>query len=189
MPANRWHNLEGNGVVLEMLRKRHAPALFRLIEANRAHLRTWLPWVDSHTSIENTRSLVEAGEMQQALDNGCLWVIQDESRQLVGIVDLQWIQWQHRAASLGYWLGAQFQGKGLMTRALEQVQAFVFEELELNRLEIGVACDNLRSLFVAERLGFQIEGRRRQYECIDGRYLDHYSLAMLASDYRLRLPS
>lgn len=187
-----WRELSDDGVRLEPLRRRHAAELFALIDCNRAHLQTWLPWVDAHTSIENTRSLIEAGEMQQALDNGCIWGVRDESGVLAGVVDLQWVQWQHLAGSLGYWLGGEFQGRGLMTRALRLLCHFVFEELELNRLELSVACENERSLALVRRVGFIEEGRRRDYERLHGRFLDHVSLAMLARDFfraPFRLPS
>ena len=66
--------------------------------------------------------------------------------------------------------------------ATEVIEKISMEEERFHRL--------LHTIFyLCDIAGFQIEGRRRQYECIDGRYLDHYSLAMLASDYRLRLPS
>jgi len=186
--TGNWHALIGEGVRLEPLRRRHAPELFALVDRNRDHLRQWLPWVDSHTSIENTRSLIEAGEMQQVLDNGCLWGVFNAQGVLAGLVDLQWIQWQHQAASLGYWLGAEFQGQGLMTAALRLVCRFVFEELELNRLELSIACENTRSLALVKRVGFVQEGMRREYERLNGRFLDHYPMALLARDYR-RIPS
>ena len=186
MAEVKWHALLGEDVRLEPLHQRHASALYALVDRNRSHLDAWLPWVESHRSLENTRSLIEAGEMQQALDNGCLWgLFVEPDEELAGVVDLQWVQWQHRAASLGYWLGAEFQGHGYMTRALRLLEAFVFNELELNRLELSVACENTRSLALAERVGFVREGLRRQYECLHGAFIDHYSLAILALDYRL----
>ena len=34
-------------ILLELLDLRHADELFRLTDANRAHLRQWLPWVSA----------------------------------------------------------------------------------------------------------------------------------------------
>lgn len=187
MEGIHWHSLEGDGIRLDPLRQRHAQALFSLIDAHRTHLHTWLPWVNTHTTVAHTHSLIEAGEMQQALDNGCLWGIW-VSNTLCGVVDLQWIQWQHLAASIGYWLGASFTHQGIMTRALQHVCHFCFQELGLNRLEMSVACANQPSLALAQRVGFTIEGQRRDYERLHGQFFDHYALALLAREFN-RIPS
>jgi ribosomal-protein-serine acetyltransferase len=157
--------------------------LFALIEGSREHLGRWLPWVELHTGLAHSQSLIEAGEMQRTMENGCLWGVRTSAGELAGLVEMQWIQWVHRSASLGYWLGDSFQGHGIMTEALRLVCAFSFQELKLNRLEFSIACENTRSLALAERAGFRKEGLRREYECLHGRFLDHFSFALLAGDW------
>jgi ribosomal-protein-serine acetyltransferase len=52
----------------------------------------------------------------------------------------------------------------------------------LNRVEIVVATENRRSRAIPERLGFHEEGTLRQFQLVDGRYLDCVSYSMLATD-------
>jgi ribosomal-protein-serine acetyltransferase len=46
-------------VYLRLHEERNAEQLFRLVDENRAYLRAWLPWVDSNTSPEDTRSFIQ----------------------------------------------------------------------------------------------------------------------------------
>lgn len=73
---------------------------------------------------------------------------------------------------LGYWLGAPFWGRGLMTEAVEAVVRHAFADLRLKKLWCGYYDGNLRSKRVAEKCGFRyhhfvahapsrIEGDRR----------------------------
>ena len=55
-------------VALELLEVRHADELFRVTDANRAHLREWLPWVDGTTSLEDTKAFIQVVR-KQLFDN------------------------------------------------------------------------------------------------------------------------
>ena len=59
---------------------------------------------------------------------------------------------------------------------------YAFHDLALNRLEVHVAPENLASLRVAEKLGFQREGIAREAELINGQYSDHVQYSLLRSD-------
>ena len=52
-------------------------------------------------------------------------------------------------------------------------------------MEIRVAAENRPSRAIPERLGFRMEGTRRQAELVDGRYLDSVIYATLAADSAL----
>ena len=102
--------------------------------------------------------------------------------QLAGVIVLGWIQAAHRSASVSYWLGEEFTGRGLATSALSLLSGFAFETLGLNRLEISASVQNLASIAVARRAGFAEEGVCREYEFINGHFEDHLRLSLLAKD-------
>jgi len=77
------------------------------------------------------------------------------------------------AAHLGYSLREAYQGKGLMTEALEAVVRHAFGPMNLHRLMANHMPDNVRSARVLERLGFEREGKARAYLNIAGRWEDH----------------
>lgn len=73
---------------------------------------------------------------------------------------------------------------GTMTAAVRALVEHALTTWQLNRVEIVVATGNRRSQAIPERLGFREEGTLRQYQLVDGRYLDCISYSMLAEDWR-----
>lgn len=89
-----------------------------------------------------------------------------------------------QAAALGYWMGAPYAGKGLMTSGVKALAPFVFDTLRLHRLEAACMPSNAASVRVLEKAGFTREGFARKYLCIAGTWQDHYLFARLATDPR-----
>ena len=89
-----------------------------------------------------------------------------------------------QAASLGYWMGAPYAGRGLMTDAVRAALHFAFSTLRLNRLEAACLPTNAASQRVLEKAGFTREGRARRYLKINGQWQDHDLFALLQDDPR-----
>ncbi len=62
-----------------------------------------------------------------------------------GVVGHHQVDWRNRATALGYWVGEEFQGQGLVTAACRQLVIHSFDVLGLHRLEIRCAVGNRRS--------------------------------------------
>ena len=172
----------GDGAELRLLEERHAARLFALVDRNRAHLREWLPWLDTNTSVEASLHFIRHALQQFANNDGFqagIWFEGD----LAGVIGYHAIDWANRKTALGYWLGASFQGKGLMTRACQALVDYAFNELDLNRLEIRCAVGNTRSCAIPQRLGFQQEGLLRQVEWLYDHFVDHVVYSVLAREW------
>ena len=89
---------------------------------------------------------------------------------------------RNRSATLSYWLAKPFTGQGLMTESVKLIIKFAFEHLKLNRLELLVSVHNGKSAAVATRCGFMEEGINRDYELINGKFVDHRRFSLLARD-------
>lgn len=76
-------------------------------------------------------------------------------------------------ATLGYWMGEPFAGKGIMTEAVGVVIPFVFDTLGLHRLHAACIPTNTASRRVLEKNGFREEGFAENYLQIDGKWADH----------------
>jgi len=159
----------------------HAEELFRLTDGNRAYLRRWLPWLDTVRMVEDTRGFIRATLAQARENNGFQAVIVSDSR-VAGVVGHHQVDWRNRATALGYWIGEEFQGRGLVTAACRRLVAHSFDVLGLHRVEIRCAVENRRSRAIPERLGFRHEGRFREAEWLYDHWVDHAVYALLATD-------
>jgi RimJ/RimL family protein N-acetyltransferase len=56
---------------------------------------------------------------------------------------------------LAYWLGPEFQGKGIMTEAGLKIIDFAFHELKLHKIVVGHHVENKASEKLIIRLGFE----------------------------------
>ena len=75
---------------------------------------------------------------------------------------------------VGYWLGKQYWGKGIATRALEEF----LEMIEARPLYAHVAKHNIGSRRVLEKSGFTIAGEDRFFSEFFGKNIDEYILKL-----------
>src|SRR3712207_696566 len=156
------HELSEN-TELRLLEERHAEELTDLTDRNREHLRAWLPWVDATRTLEDRKNFIRGALEQFAHNKGFVAGIWYEGR-LVGVIGYHALDWENRTVEVGYWLGEEHQGKGLVTAACRALVNHAFGELNLNRVVISCATENEKSCAIPERLGFRREGIERQAE-------------------------
>lgn len=167
---------------LRLLETRYARPLFRTVQRNRDYLNEWLPWVKHIENVDDMRDYIEFEQKRRELQQGFSAVIL-EGGNPVGVVSYQELDWRNRKASLGYWLSADCQGRGIMTIACKEMVQYAIVTLEMNRVEIRTRSDNARSRDVAERLGFSLEGLLRQEELSGASYYDHAVYGMVDSEW------
>ena len=170
-------------IELRLPEESHAQELFALIDANRAYLREWLPWVDHERSVEDTRAFIR-GALQQSANNEGFQMGIWYKRQLAGVIGYHALDWADRKVEIGYWLAESFQGKGLMTKACRALVGYAFDELKLHRVEIHCATNNKRSCAIPERLGFQREGVMRDAEWLYDHFVDLVVYSMLEDEWQ-----
>ena len=112
-----------DGWQLRPLEESDADALFALIDTGREHLSRWLPWAPDQDR-EGTLEFIRLTRRQRADNTGFTFAIGRDCA-VAGVVGLEPVDWTHRTASIGYWLGERFQGRGLMTRAVGAVVEIV----------------------------------------------------------------
>jgi len=98
----------------------------------------------------------------------------------IGNLSLDTIDYRHRTARLSIFIAESDQrGGGFGSRAIKLLLQYAFDFLNLNRVWCKVTddADNLPAFY--EKLGFQIEGKMRQHEFIDGKYVDKIILGIL----------
>jgi ribosomal-protein-serine acetyltransferase len=170
---------------LRAVDERHAEELTALVRRDLAHLKPWMPWATERYSVEDAREFIRRQIRQYAEDQGFASLIFFRGR-VAGSIGYNQIDWSNRKTDVGYWLGAEFIGQGLMTKSCRALVEHAFRELRLNRVEIYCAVENRRSRRIPERLGFKEEGTHRQAEWVHDHFKDLVSYAMLAREWRLR---
>jgi ribosomal-protein-serine acetyltransferase len=70
-----------------------------------------------------------------------------------------------------------------MTQCCQFVVRYGFLTLDLNRIQIAAATENLQSRAIPERLGFKLEGIMRARENLYGRFVDHAVYALLRTEF------
>jgi len=84
-----------------------------------------------------------------------------------------------RNAEIGYWLGEDYWGRGIMTEAVRAVTEYAFETFDINRVYAGILEYNLSSARVLEKNGYVCEGRLRQACTKDGKSYDQLIYSMI----------
>jgi len=179
--AAEFHCRINDELELRLLDQRHAQSLFELVDANRESFRRWMAWLDRTRSVADVNSSIDASLRQVAENNGYRAGIWSRGI-LCGVIGHHGIDWTNRSTSLGYWLDAAHQGKGIMTESCRAIVDHDFTELQLHRIVIRCATENRRSRAIPERLGFSFEGVAREAEWLYDHFVDLAVYSKLRSD-------
>jgi len=91
----------------------------------------------------------------------------------VGTIGIHVGQDVHRlTGEIGYWLGEEFWGRGIMSEILPIFVNYCFEKFSLRRIAAKTYANNVASARVLEKTGFIFEGRLRNDLIKDGQILD-----------------
>jgi ribosomal-protein-serine acetyltransferase len=173
----------GDNLELRPLCLGHAEALFVAVERNLERLGQWLPWARPGYSHEELRRFIaekEAGNFAGAGLAAGIW----SAGALCGAIELHRIDPANRSSSIGYWIDAEYEGRGIMTRSCRALIDEGFGSCGLHRIEIRCATGNVRSSAVPKRLGFVEEGVLREAEWLHDRWVDLRVFRMLEQDWR-----
>ena len=166
-----------------MLEEGHAEALFELLRNDWDYFREWMPNLHENYSLEDARSFIRNCLERFASSKDFTFGIWRENV-LVGVVSLKSIDSVNRVGSLAYFLGASYQGKGLVTNACRVLLDYAFTELKLHRVDILCAPENKKSRAIPEGLGFKEEGTFREVQWLHTRFVDLVLYGMLESEWQ-----
>ncbi len=102
-----------------------------------------------------------------------LAVVDIKTDRHIGNISLQGINWIDRNAEIAFLLGEkEFMSKGVMFDAGTLIIKHGFEVLNLHRIHCGTSSENIGMQKLAQKLGMQREGVRREAIFKEGKYLD-----------------
>ena len=177
--------LEGAKVVLRVPCSGDYDAWAALREESREFLARWEPlWApDELTRKSYRRRLQQYQSAQQLGQSVSFFLFSRQNSILLGGISISNIRrGAAQTATIGYWMGERFAGRGAMYDALQCVIPYAFRTLRLHRLEAACIPTNKRSVRLLEKAGFQREGLMRSYLCINGSWQDHYLYARIVGE-------
>ena len=177
--------LRSERLVLRPLRPDDAEPLFAAVDESRAHLRPWLPWVDSHASVDDARDYCARCAANWLLRTDLtVGVFEAADGRYLGGAGLHDPDWELRAFEVGYWLRASALGRGYVTEAVRLLVDLAFGPLGARRVRLRCDARNGASRRVAERVGFVLEGRlRNAFLDQDGEPADDLLFALVPEDH------
>lgn len=191
-PNQREIPIHGEGVYLRNSEMRDFPAWAELRERSRAFLTPWEPlWPADDLTRASFRYRVRRHAEEMARDEAYSFFIfrQDDDTLLGGLTLGHVRRGVSQAATLGYWMGEPYAGKGYMSRAVRAALGYAFNKQRLHRIEAACLPSNTASVRLLERNGFKQEGYARAYLNINGQWRDHLLFALLESDPRPLRPA
>lgn len=81
-------------------------------------------------------------------------------------------------AEIGYWLGEEYWGKGLIKHAIEQIVDYGFKNMDIVRIFARVYGTNIASQRVLEKVGFKLEGKYEKTIFKNNEFLDELIYAI-----------
>lgn len=179
------HQLRGTRVCLRPYAVGDGVAVQEAIEESRDHLRPWMAWTDSRSTVQECETYV-----RQALAR---WLTQEDVT--VGMWDRStdcylggiWLYYTDPrvpAMAIGYWVRVSAQGQGHVTEAVTLLCKLAFMTFAAQRVSIQCDAANTRSANIPRRLGFVHEATLRNHSRnTTGELNDTLIFALTREDY------
>ncbi|MDT8717520.1 GNAT family N-acetyltransferase [Clostridium sp. 19966] len=91
---------------------------------------------------------------------------------IIGLITLHDLDTWNSKAEIGYMLNRKFWRQNIMTECAEKVIEYAFEVIKLHRLEAMIHPENIASIKLNSKLGFELEGLKK--ECAYNRKTEEF---------------
>ncbi|KHO62627.1 GCN5 family acetyltransferase [Thermoanaerobacter sp. YS13] len=117
-------------------------------------------------------------------ENGEFAIILRSTGEYIGNVSYNNVDWKNRNCEIAIMIGEEkHRNKGYGTEALNLLLDFIFNELNLHRVELRVYDFNERAIKSYEKCGFKKEGLLREVVYKHGKYINEYVMGILKEEF------
>ena len=170
-------------ITLELPQMHHVDELTKVVRANIERLQKWMPWAAGTYDLRSAKMFVQRN-LNGLADTGAFAMLIRYDGEVAGSIGFHDLNTVDRTAHIGYWISKDFEGRGIMTRCCRVLIDHLFDDLDLNRVQINCNVENTRSRAIPERLGFKFEGIQHQAEWLNDRFRDWAIYALLKADWK-----
>jgi len=111
------------------------------------------------------------------------FVVEDENKVLIGLVELIEIDYIHRSAEFQIIITPEHQGKGFAKELINKALDYSFTILNLHKIYLHVSVENEKAVHLYKKCGFIEEGHLVEEFFINGRYRDVIRMYILQHQY------
>lgn len=154
-------------IELKQIELSDAGDIFNTINTQRDYLGRWLPFVHSTQKIDDTKNFIQMIVNSPPEIRELVFVIHYNSA-FAGLIGFKCTDKQNKKTEIGYWLSEPFQKKGIIIASVKELVKFAFDELDINRVQIKCATENIQSKKIPQKLNFAFEGIERDGELLAG---------------------
>jgi ribosomal-protein-serine acetyltransferase len=167
---------------LRFVSEKYAEELCSVVAQNLEHLQKWLPWATEDYSVDTAKSFIKMNLEGFAKNEFPSHFIFYDNK-LTGGIGFNNVKKSDQNAEIGYWLSKESQGNGIVTKCCREVIDLGFNDLNLKRIVIKCATENIKSQAIPGRLGFVKEGIARQSAKLNGEFIDFIVYSMLKEEW------
>lgn len=175
-------SIQGEKCYVRTFQEKDAQSLTGLVSRNKYFWSTYEPLQrpEYYTIDAQYKKIQESLYLMSSKREYTFGIYELGTNNLIGHIALYAIKrLPYSSAFVGYAMDEIYVGKGIVTEAVELVVQFAFEQIGLHRVEAYVSTENIASIRVLEKSGFQQEGLLRKLLYINGQWVDHYMYARL----------
>lgn len=122
-------------------------------------LKPWLPFAQKLPEVEETEANLREAHINFLNKVSFRFLIfHKDSKELVGIISLESVNWNIPKCEIGYWINTKYSGCGYITEAAEELTNFGLNKVKFKRMEIRCEINNLKSRSIPEKIGYELEG-------------------------------
>ncbi|MFC0522970.1 GNAT family N-acetyltransferase [Pontibacillus salicampi] len=156
-----FQSLESNRLFYIELSDSHAGELFEIF-SNRKVMKYY--GMDPIQDVEQAYDLIHSFQQALTNDKGVRYgILFKNNNRLIGTIGLNNMSLWHKRAEIGYELHPEYWNRGIITEAIRCIVEYSFNELGLHRIGAVTFPQNQSSIRALTKLGFQEEGKLRDY--------------------------
>lgn len=142
-------------IMLKQISREHASELQSLVESNlELDLCYFCPGLkDTYKTLESTNFHIDDANSKISEDGTPDLLIFFQGK-LAGLISLSPLDKDQTKSEIGYWLGKEFEGRGLISMAFPFILDYAKSKLKLSLVELSTSIPNLRSQNLPEKFGF-----------------------------------
>lgn len=139
---------------------------------------------ESFWRVSNTQKPYSKFLLNQYLDNASqdiytakqlrLLIVENETEQAVGLIDIFDFEPKHKRAGLGILVIEESQNKGFAKQAIQMMLNYSTAHLDLHQLHANISSSNERSIALFEKLGFELAGIKKDWNFSQGSFTDEH---------------